>query len=85
MRYYIFYSFFYFILVHKHFFVCVKLEESGEALECPKVLGDIFESVAGAIYLDSGLCLETVWLVYYRMLKPVIGKVPQCFFLFYHF
>lgn len=40
----------------------------------PKALGDIFESVAGAIYLDSGMSLDTVWEVYYRMMKPEIGN-----------
>ena len=44
-------------------------------LEIPKALGDIFESVAGAIYLDSGMSLDTVWRVYYRMMKPHIGKI----------
>lgn len=43
-------------------------------MEIPKALGDIFESVAGAIYLDSGMSLETVWRVYYRMMKPHIGQ-----------
>ena len=42
-------------------------------LEIPKALGDIFESVAGAIFLDSGMSLDTVWRVYYRMMKPHIG------------
>ena len=32
----------------------------------PKALGDIFESVAGSIFLDSGLSLDAVWTVYYR-------------------
>ncbi|CAG5135844.1 unnamed protein product, partial [Candidula unifasciata] len=43
-------------------------------MEIPKALGDIFESVAGAIYLDSGMSLDTVWKVYYRMMKPHIDK-----------
>jgi hypothetical protein len=43
-------------------------------LEVPKALGDIFESLAGAIYLDSGMSLDTVWKVYYRIMKPQIGK-----------
>ena len=43
-------------------------------LEIPKALGDIFESVAGAIYLDSGMSLDAVWRVYYRMMKPHIGQ-----------
>ena len=45
-----------------------------EDIEIPKALGDIFESVAGAIYLDSGMSLDTVWQVYYRLMKPQIGK-----------
>lgn len=44
-------------------------------VEVPKTLGDIFESVAGAIYLDSGMSLDKVWEVYYRMMKPEIGKL----------
>ena len=43
-------------------------------LEVPKALGDIFESVAGAIYLDSGMSLDVVWRVFYRIMKPQIGK-----------
>ena len=52
-----------------------------EELEVPKVLGDIFESVAGAIFLDSNKSLETVWKVYYTLMKPYIekytAKVPK--------
>ena len=40
--------------------------EEAEDIEVPKALGDIFESVAGSIYLDSGLSLDAVWKVYYR-------------------
>ena len=43
--------------------------EEAEDIEVPKALGDIFESVAGAIYLDSGLSLDAVWTVYYRMMR----------------
>ena len=49
-------------------------EEDEEGIEAPKVLGDIFESVAGAIFLDSGMDLTKIWGVYYRMMKPYIGK-----------
>ena len=45
-----------------------------EAVEVPKVLGDLFESIAGAIYLDSGLNLEEVWRVYYRLMRREISK-----------
>ncbi|ELU12939.1 hypothetical protein CAPTEDRAFT_223153 [Capitella teleta] len=58
-----------------------ELEEDGEGteedIEIPKALGDIFESVAGAIYLDSGMSLDTVWQVYYRMMKPQIDAFTE--------
>lgn len=43
-------------------------------MEVPKALGDVFESVAGAIFLDSGMSLDAVWRVYYQMMKTEIGK-----------
>ena len=49
----------------------------------PKALGDVFESVAGAIYLDSGMSLNAVWKVYYGMMKNEIGNeyyLVLCFF-----
>ena len=49
-------------------------DNDDEDIEIPKALGDIFESVAGAIYLDSGMSLDTVWGVYYRIMKPHIGQ-----------
>ncbi|XP_014250997.1 endoribonuclease Dcr-1 [Cimex lectularius] len=52
-----------------------------EDVEVPKALGDVFESVAGAIFLDSDMSLDTVWNVYYRMMKKEIEqfstKVPK--------
>jgi len=45
-----------------------------EDIEVPKVLGDIFESVAGAIFLDSGMSLDTVWRVFYPLMAKEIGK-----------
>ncbi|OCT68281.1 endoribonuclease Dicer [Xenopus laevis] len=49
-------------------------EEKEEDIEVPKAMGDIFESLAGAIYMDSGMSLETVWRVYYPMMHPLIEK-----------
>lgn len=49
-------------------------EEKEEDIEVPKAMGDIFESLAGAIYMDSKMSLETVWQVYYPMMRPLIGK-----------
>ncbi|KAG5899464.1 hypothetical protein JTB14_015317 [Gonioctena quinquepunctata] len=48
--------------------------EDVEDVEVPKALGDVFESVAGAIFLDSGMSLDAVWRVYYRMMK---GEIEQ--------
>ncbi|XP_041927934.1 LOW QUALITY PROTEIN: endoribonuclease Dicer [Alosa sapidissima] len=49
-------------------------EEKEEDIEVPKAMGDIFESLAGAIYMDSMMSLETVWRVYYPMMRPLIEK-----------
>lgn len=55
--------------------------DEAEDVEVPKALGDIFESVAGAIFLDSGLSLDAVWRVYYRMMRNSIdvysNNVPK--------
>ena len=42
-------------------------------VEVPKVLSDIFESVAGAIFLDSDMSLDAVWKVFYPLLRPELG------------
>lgn len=55
-------------------FISENEAEHLEDIEVPKALGDIFESVAGAIYLDSGMSLDAVWKAYYPMMKPEIGK-----------
>ena len=36
----------------------------GELIEVPKVLGDLLESILGAVFLDSGHSLSTVWKVF---------------------
>ena len=45
-----------------------------EHVEVPKVLGDVLESLIGAIYIDSGHNLKTVWEIY-RKLCPNIDEV----------
>lgn len=49
-------------------------DEEGMQVEVPKALGDLFEAVAGAMYIDSGQDLDRVWQVYLPILKPSIGK-----------
>uniref|UniRef100_A0A1B6DKN5 ribonuclease III n=1 Tax=Clastoptera arizonana TaxID=38151 RepID=A0A1B6DKN5_9HEMI len=48
--------------------------EEAEDVEVPKALGDVFESVAGAVFLDSNMSLDAVWRVYYRMMKTEIEQ-----------
>nr|CAD7589801.1 unnamed protein product [Timema genevievae] len=48
--------------------------EEAEDVEVPKALGDVFESVAGAIFLDSNMSLDAVWRVYFRMMKAEIEQ-----------
>ncbi len=48
----------------------IELEET----EVPKALGDIFESVAGAVFLDNGLSLDGVWNIFFKLMKPEIGN-----------
>ncbi|XP_052740940.1 endoribonuclease Dicer isoform X2 [Bicyclus anynana] len=42
-------------------------------IDVPKTLSDIFESIAGAIYLDTGGDLQTVWSVVYRIMYKEIN------------
>ncbi|EFO26258.1 hypothetical protein LOAG_02227 [Loa loa] len=49
-------------------------EGEEEDIEVPKAMGDIFESVAGAIYLDSGRSLDIVWRVFYNLMKETIDE-----------
>ena len=51
-------------------------------IEVPKVLGDILESVIGAIYIDSKMNLDTVWKVYTHLfsidqIQNVINEQPK--------
>ena len=43
-----------------------------ERFDPPKVLGDILEALAAAVFLDSGRNLETVW----RVFKPILADTP---------
>ena len=51
-------------------------------IEVPKVLGDILESIVGAIYIDSGMDLDTVWRAYTHLFSEdeilkVINEQPK--------
>lgn len=55
--------------------------EIAEHLDVPKILGDIFESTIGAIYLDTGKNLDKVWEILYGLMKNEIdtfnNNVPK--------
>ncbi|XP_066254152.1 endoribonuclease Dcr-2 [Euwallacea similis] len=68
--------------------VLILLEEAdaeglnlAEYVDVPKVLGDVFEALAGAIYLDSGKDLNVVWKVFHRLMWKEIetfsANVPK--------
>ncbi|XP_043525578.1 endoribonuclease Dicer [Frieseomelitta varia] len=48
-----------------------------EHVEVPKVLGDIFESTIGAIYLDSNKDLTTVWNIIYSIMHKEIDEFSK--------
>lgn len=66
-------------MFHQKYYLEEEECEEAEEVEVPKALGDIFESVAGAIFLDSDMSLDTVWRVYYAMMKPEIGETCNIF------
>ena len=43
-------------------------------VEVPKAYSNLFKSVAGAIFIDSGMSLEAVWESYYRLLHQEMGN-----------
>ncbi|VDD85878.1 unnamed protein product [Enterobius vermicularis] len=49
-------------------------EGEEEDIEVPKAMGDVFESVAGAVYLDCGKDLDIVWRVFYNLMKETIEE-----------
>ncbi|KAG6460082.1 hypothetical protein O3G_MSEX011760 [Manduca sexta] len=52
----------------EHYLIQEDEMEQAEDVEVPKALGDLFESVAGAIFLDSGMSLGAVWRSYVRLM-----------------
>ena len=55
----------------------VDVGDDDDDVEPPKFLADIFESVAGAIFLDSHFSLQAVWNAYYKFFEPYLGEYPR--------
>lgn len=49
-----------------------------EEVDVPKALGDIFESLAGAIFVDSQFDLSVVWRIYFNIMAEEIGEYEYC-------
>ncbi|KAL5774848.1 hypothetical protein ACOSP7_012405 [Xanthoceras sorbifolium] len=47
--------------------------ESSQGPTCPKALGDLVESCLGAILLDTGFNMETVWKIMLSFLDPIMS------------
>lgn len=45
-----------------------------EEVQAPKILADVFEALAGAIFIDSGYNLKLLWKIYYNIMKDEIGE-----------
>ncbi|KAK4023845.1 hypothetical protein OUZ56_009240 [Daphnia magna] len=52
--------------------VGTKDDPMAEDIEVPKVLGDIFESLVGAVFLDSDMSLDVVWRIFYPFVRDEI-------------
>ena len=52
-------------------------DEDVDDMEPPKVLGDLLESLAGAIFIDSGMDLQAVWSVLEPLFTAKIGTYTQ--------
>ncbi|PHU22484.1 Ribonuclease 3-like protein 2 [Capsicum chinense] len=50
----------------------VQTEFHGGAVKAPKVLADIVESVAAAVYVDCGFDLKALWVIFRGLLEPII-------------
>ncbi|KAL1418947.1 hypothetical protein MTO96_005488 [Rhipicephalus appendiculatus] len=48
-----------------------------EEVEVPKALGDLFESLMGAVFLDCGMSLDTVWRIIYRLFGREIESFSE--------
>ena len=54
-------------------------EVEDSLIEVPKVLGDVFEAVVCAVFLDSGMDLDLVWKIYQPLFMPFIGMISLVF------
>jgi len=46
-------------------------------VDAPKVLADLVEAIAGTVFLDCGLNLETLWTVFKPLLNPLLVSASK--------
>lgn len=60
----------------RKFLIAVEDEDEmvvhGGQMKAPKVLADIVESVVGAVYVDCGFCLQSLWTIIRELLEPMV-------------
>ena len=52
-------------------------QDSEEGYHAPKILGDIFEAITGAIFLDCGMNLVKVWEVIHPLMADIIEEYME--------
>ncbi|MCL7031503.1 hypothetical protein MKW94_015389 [Papaver nudicaule] len=50
----------------------VQKSKKTQGVKCPKALGDLLESMAGAVLIDTKLNLDVVWNVFKPLLSPIV-------------
>ncbi|KDO73671.1 hypothetical protein CISIN_1g0003791mg, partial [Citrus sinensis] len=46
--------------------------DSGPSMKAPKALGDLLESIVGAVLIDTKLNLDEVWRIFKPILSPIV-------------
>lgn len=67
-----------YVMNQSHFQILYLIEESdclaAESVDVPKALGDLFESLIAAIYIDCNRDLNFVWNICYKLMEKEISK-----------
>ena len=57
-------------------------DDEEDSLEPPKSLSDCFEALAGAVFIDSGMSLQTVWESFSPLLDPLFGEYSTHYYYY---
>lgn len=66
----------------------IKHLDLDHSVEVPKVLGDVFEALMAAVFIDADFCLNTVWRVLCRFMSNELLKYrnnpPKTYLMYVH-